>query len=279
MSKARLVITAIEVEGRTPAEVIAAYGVARSWLHELVARYRAEGDAAFEPRSRRPRTSPNATPPRTVELVLRLRLRLSESGLDAGADTIGWHLAHHTGSRCPAPRSTGSWSGTAPSSPPRPSGRSPPISRFAAEQPNETWQSDFTHYRLSRPRRPGPDCEIIGWLDDHSRYALHLYRPRPDHRPDRADTFPPPRPARLSGLNPDRQRHGLHHPLRRRPRRTNRPGTELRRLGIVQKNSRPGPPHHLRQGRTIPADHQAMASRPTPSCHHRRPPDTEPSRV
>jgi hypothetical protein len=35
MSKARLVITAIEVEGRTPAEVIAAYGVSRSWLYEL----------------------------------------------------------------------------------------------------------------------------------------------------------------------------------------------------------------------------------------------------
>jgi hypothetical protein len=42
MSKARLVITAIEVEGRTPAEVVAAYGVSRSWLFELLARYRAE---------------------------------------------------------------------------------------------------------------------------------------------------------------------------------------------------------------------------------------------
>jgi len=50
MSKARLVITAIEVEGRSPAEVIAAYGVSRSWLYELLKRYRTEGDAAFEPR-------------------------------------------------------------------------------------------------------------------------------------------------------------------------------------------------------------------------------------
>ncbi len=81
--------------GPVPAEVVAAYGVSRSWLYELLARYRAEGDAAFEPRSRRPHTSPRATPPQTVELVLRLRKRLSESGLDAGADTIGWHLAHH----------------------------------------------------------------------------------------------------------------------------------------------------------------------------------------
>src|SRR4051812_30415301 len=95
MSKARLVITAIEVEGRPPAEVIAAYGVSRSWLYELLARYPTEGDAAFEPRSRRPHSSPRATPPRTVELVLQVRKQLTEAGLDAGADTIGWHLTRH----------------------------------------------------------------------------------------------------------------------------------------------------------------------------------------
>jgi transposase len=95
MSKARLVITAIEVEGRSPAEVVAAYGVSRSWLYELLARYRAEGDAAFEPRSRRPHRSPAATPAPTVELVLRIGKQLSAAGLDAGAETIGWHLTHH----------------------------------------------------------------------------------------------------------------------------------------------------------------------------------------
>lgn len=35
MSKARLVITAIEIEGRTVAEVVAAYGVSRSWVFGL----------------------------------------------------------------------------------------------------------------------------------------------------------------------------------------------------------------------------------------------------
>ncbi len=95
MSKARLVITAIEVEGRTPAEVIAEYGVSRSWLYELLARYRAEGDAGFEPRSRRPLSSPRTTPQARVDLVLRLRTQLSEASLDAGADTIDWHLTHH----------------------------------------------------------------------------------------------------------------------------------------------------------------------------------------
>ena len=72
-SKARLVITAITLENRTVAEVVADYGVSKSWVYELLARYRDEGDAAFEPRSRRPHTSPNATPAATVELVLQLR--------------------------------------------------------------------------------------------------------------------------------------------------------------------------------------------------------------
>ena len=61
-SKARLVITAVTVENRTVAEVVADYGVSKSWVYELLARYRAEGEAAFEPRSRRPLTSPQATP-------------------------------------------------------------------------------------------------------------------------------------------------------------------------------------------------------------------------
>ncbi|WP_345455504.1 DDE-type integrase/transposase/recombinase, partial [Actinoallomurus oryzae] len=42
--------------------------------------------------------------------------------------------------------------------------------RFQAELPNETWQADFTHYRLA----DGTDTEILTWLDDHSRYALHV---------------------------------------------------------------------------------------------------------
>ncbi len=58
-------------------------------------RYRLEGEAAFEPLSRAPVTSPAGTPQETVELVLRLRKQLTEAGLDAGADTIGWHLTHH----------------------------------------------------------------------------------------------------------------------------------------------------------------------------------------
>jgi hypothetical protein len=55
-----------------------------------MARYRSEGEAAHQPRLRAPKTSPGATPPPTVELVLRLRKQLLESGHDAGAETIAW---------------------------------------------------------------------------------------------------------------------------------------------------------------------------------------------
>ena len=95
MSKARLVITAVVIEGRTQAEVARPLRACRKgWVSKLLARYRAEGEAAFEPRSRRPKTSPTATPRRTVELIAAATQATDRAGLDAGADTIGWHLAH-----------------------------------------------------------------------------------------------------------------------------------------------------------------------------------------
>src|SRR5215472_7028321 len=95
MSKARLVITAAVVEGRTQGEAARAYGVSQGWVSRLVARYRAEGEAAFEPRSRRPATSPGAIGAEAAELIVRLRKELAGQGLDAGPHTICWHLACH----------------------------------------------------------------------------------------------------------------------------------------------------------------------------------------
>src|SRR5437763_16716739 len=96
MSKRRLVVTAV-LAGQSQSEVARAYGVSQGWVSRLLARYRVDGEAAFEPRSRAPKTTPRATPAETVELVVRLRKQLADAGLDAGADTIGWHLAHHHG--------------------------------------------------------------------------------------------------------------------------------------------------------------------------------------
>ena len=60
VSRVRLIITAVVVEGRSQAEVSRAYNVSESWVSRLVARYRAEGEAAFEPRSLRRATRPGS---------------------------------------------------------------------------------------------------------------------------------------------------------------------------------------------------------------------------
>lgn len=174
MSKARLVITAVTVEKRPIAEVVATYGVSRSWLYELLARYHDEGEAALEPRSRAPKTSPNATPPATVELVLRLRKELAESGHDAGPETLLWHLANHhqiTLSRATIHRILTRHGAITPEPKKRPKSS---YIRFEASMPNQTWQSDFTHYPLTDTARFPKGAEIISWLDDCTRYALHI---------------------------------------------------------------------------------------------------------
>jgi transposase len=170
MSKVRLVITAVITEGRSQGEVARAYGMSQGWVSRLVARYRAEGEAAFEPRSRRPRTSPRAIPGTTAELIAGLRKELAGQGLDAGPDTIAWHLEHHHQLRV-SPATISRYLARAGLVTPEP--RKRPRSsylRFEAEQPNECWQSDFTHY----PFADGTDSEVLTWLDDHSRYALRI---------------------------------------------------------------------------------------------------------
>jgi transposase InsO family protein len=239
MSKARLVITAVIVEGRRPAEVAAEYGVARSWVYELVARYRAEGDTAFEPRSRRPHSSPRVLPDATVELIVQLRKALADQGLDAGADTIRWHLAHHHGvvvGRATIARHLTRRGFVTPEPKKRPKSS---YIRFAAELPNECWQSDFTHYRLA----DGSDTEVLCFIDDHSRYALSVTAHRRVTGPTVLNKFR----ATVARFGPPASTltdNGMVFTTRLSGGRGGRNGfeTELRRLGVRQKNSRPNHP-------------------------------------
>jgi len=76
VSRARLVITAVIVEGRKPAEVAAAYEVSRSWLYELLARHKSEGRAAFDAvEERAARSGPSSRLPRLFQR--------SEAGMEA----------------------------------------------------------------------------------------------------------------------------------------------------------------------------------------------------
>lgn len=84
MSKARLVITAVVIEGRSQSEVARAYGASQSWISRLVKRYRLEGDAAFIPHSRRPHTSPSRLPQPTIDLIVSVREKLASGHRSSG---------------------------------------------------------------------------------------------------------------------------------------------------------------------------------------------------
>ncbi|MCX6401005.1 MAG: IS481 family transposase [Propionibacteriales bacterium] len=245
MSKARLVITAVILEHRQQAEVARAYGVSESWVSKLIARYRAEGEAAYEPRSRRPHTSPTATPPSTVELIIELRNNLTARGLDAGPDTIAWHLTQHhdiTISVATISRYLTRAGLVVPE--PKKKPKSSYI-RFQAQMPNETWQSDFTHYPLTDTTTFPKGIEIITWLDDCTRYALHVSAHRAITTPIVTATFRKAAgqhgiPAstltdngmvytvRLAGIGRQGGRNGFEQ--------------QLRTWHVTQKNSRPNHP-------------------------------------
>ncbi len=241
MSKARLVITAVILEGRTQTEVAKAYGVSKGWVSKLIARYNAEGETAFEPRSRRPKTSPGALDPTVVELIHQLRTKLDHAGLDAGPETIAWHLEHHHDTvvaRSTISRHLARAGLVTPEPKKRPKSS---YVRFEAALPNETWQSDFTHYRLANDH----DVEIITWLDDCTRYALSVTAHRRVTGPLVTATFR--ECLTLHGIPASTLTdNGMVYTVRlagigRRGGR-NTFENELRRLHVVQKNSQPAHP-------------------------------------
>jgi transposase InsO family protein len=116
--------------------------------------------------------------------------------------------------------------------------------RFQAEQPNETWQSDFTHYRLTDlDGSPGEDVEILTWLDDHSRYALQISAHRRVSGPIVLAAF---RQAAGQHGHPASvlTDNGMVYTTRFSGGRGGRNHLEfeLRELNIAQKNSRPNHP-------------------------------------
>ena len=174
MSKSRVIVLSVVQQGLTKAEVARKYGVSWQWVHTLVTRYEQDGEAGLEPRSRAPHANKHQTPPNVSDRIIELRSELKAEGFDAGPLSIQDRLLQEG---LPAPsRSTISRilkrAGLVIPEP-----RKRPKSsyiRFEADQPNETWQSDFTHWRLA----DGTDVEIINLLDDHSRYLLSLHAHR-----------------------------------------------------------------------------------------------------
>ncbi|HZG93370.1 MAG TPA: IS481 family transposase [Mycobacteriales bacterium] len=174
MGMPQLVVTAVLVEGRSKSEVARQYGVSRRWVITLVQRYLAEGSAGLEARSRRPLRSPNQVGRDVEDEIVAIRKDLDRHGHEAGAATIAFHLAQRRG-RVPAVSTI--WRILVDRGFVTPQPHKRPKSsyiRFTAEQPNERWQLDITHWRLA----DGSDVEILNIIDDHSRLCLDSHTVR-----------------------------------------------------------------------------------------------------
>ena len=187
MSKAQLVITAVVLEGRSKSDVARDYEVSRWWVQQLVKRYATEGARAFEPHSRRPHHNPRAVGAELEDKIVRLRKSLDKHGYDAGAATIAEHLARDPGlTHVPAVStiwrilSRRGFVVGQPQKRPRSSWK-----RFCAEQPNQCWQADVTHWHLADHSA----VEILNILDDHSRLAIASHTRPVTRGPDVVDDF------------------------------------------------------------------------------------------
>ena len=185
MSKHRVVVLKIVSGSLSVTEASTTYGISRRHIYRLLARFQQGGIDAVDPQSRRPHTNPHATPPLVATRIVELRHELIAKGLDAGPATITWHLeeeGHHPPSTATIHRLLTKAGLITPQPAKRP--RSSYV-RFEAAQPNETWQSDFTHWHLA----DGCDVEILNWLDDHSRKLLSATAHQPVTGDDVVTTF------------------------------------------------------------------------------------------
>jgi transposase InsO family protein len=172
MDLAGYVVNAVLVEGRSVKEVCETHDISRSWLYELIGRYREAGDDGLKAQSKRPRSSPTRVPAAIEDEIVALRKELTELGVDAGAHTIHYHLQlRHRRRRRAVPSTATIWRVLSrrgfvtpqPQKRPKSSWR-----RFQAELPNECWQADTTHWALA----DGTDVEILNVIDDHSRLLV-----------------------------------------------------------------------------------------------------------
>jgi transposase InsO family protein len=262
------VINAVLVEGRSVKEVCESHDISRSWLYELIARYRQLGDEGLRPVSRRPRSSPTRVAPEVEDEIVALRKELTDLGVDAGAHTIHYHLQRRHRRRGRAVPSVATiWRVLSrrgfvvpqPHKRPKSSWR-----RFQAELPNECWQADTTHWALA----DGSDVEILNVIDDHSRLLVASRAFVTAKAADVVETFH--LGAAELGLPASMLTDNGAIFTAESRRGACAIELELIALGIDYKHSPPLPSPDLRRGRALPPDPQALAGQAAPGCHRRR---------
>jgi transposase InsO family protein len=255
MSKAWVVVLEVVSGHLTVTRAARVYGLSRQHIYRLLTRFGQSGLESVDRRSRRPASNPRAVSDEVLATVIMLREQLVADGLDAGPVTLQWHLAQQ-GLRMPSTSTIRRILHRHGLITPQPRKR-PKSSylRFEAAQPNQCWQSDFTHWTLA----DGTDVEILNWLDDHSRYLLYCTAYRRVAGPDIVASFidtaatyglPASTLTDNGSVYTSRFTHG-HNDFERL----------LASLSIIQKNGHPG--HPQTQGK-IERFHQTLKRWLTP---------------
>lgn len=149
------------------------FSISRPTGYKWLERYREEGAAGLEERSRRPDHSPNKTPDQVQQAVLEVRRnhptwggRKIRGRLLQRVKTGGLSCEVHevpARSTCQAIVKRNGLVN------PELEGGHTSFEQFEKDQPNELWQMDFKgHFSLTG----GEECHPLTIVDDHSRFAL-----------------------------------------------------------------------------------------------------------
>ena len=168
METGRFLIESHLLTGRSIKELARVHNVSPSWLFTLLRRYRLEGPAGLDARSRRPRGSPTRIADLWEDEIVTLRKQLLDFGTDAGAETIHYHLAQR---HRVVPSVSTIWRVLRARGFVTPQPHKRPKSSyktFVADLPNECWQADVTHVTTE----DGAVFEVLNVIDDHSRLCV-----------------------------------------------------------------------------------------------------------
>jgi transposase InsO family protein len=162
------VFGSVQAGGESVSSVCARLGISRQSYYKYLARFDGEGLEGLQPRSRRPLSSPNVTPPPMVELIVKARADLVAEGWDNGALSIFYRLLRD-GEQPPAWRTIHrvlvrqGLVVPQPKKRPRSSRR-----RFEFPAPDDCWQIDAFGYLLAA----GESVVVFEVKDDCSRAQI-----------------------------------------------------------------------------------------------------------
>lgn len=166
MSLKREFVELASREGANRRELCRRFGISPQTGYKWLQRHDAEGKTGLAERSRRPLSSPGASPASLEEPVLALRRdhpawggrkisrRMADLGLGKVAPSTVTSILHRHGLiSAQASQAAAHWQ------------------RFEREAPNALWQVDFKgHFDITQGR-----CSPLTMLDDHSRFNVALH--------------------------------------------------------------------------------------------------------